>query len=56
VINIDRPPIHAVRTIGSIGWTSEIRAEIHPVSANAASTIRKVTSVAHAFLRHSGHQ
>jgi hypothetical protein len=33
----------AVRTIGSIGWTSEIRAEIQPVSANAASTITKVT-------------
>jgi hypothetical protein len=43
VINIDRPPILAVRTIGSIGWTSDIRAEIQPVSANAASTITKVT-------------
>jgi hypothetical protein len=43
VISIDRPPIPAVRTIGSIGWTSEIRAETQPVNANAASTITKVT-------------
>jgi hypothetical protein len=44
VISIDTPPILAVRTMGSIGWTSQIRAEIQPVSANAASTITKVTA------------
>src|SRR5487761_1752736 len=33
----------AVRTIGTIGWTCEIRADTHPVSASAASTITKVT-------------
>src|SRR6516162_10834401 len=34
----------AVRTIGTTGWTREIRAETHPVSASAASTTAKVTS------------
>jgi hypothetical protein len=38
VINIDRPPMLAVRIIGSIGWTSEIRAVIQPVSANAVAS------------------
>jgi hypothetical protein len=33
----------AVRIIGISGWTCEIRAEIHPVSASAASTMTKVT-------------
>ena len=33
----------AVRTIGTTGWTCEIRAETHPVSSSAASTITKVT-------------
>ena len=33
----------AVRIIGTIGWTCEIRADTHPVSASAASTITKVT-------------
>jgi hypothetical protein len=34
----------AVRSIGTVGRTREIRAETHPVSASAASTITKVTS------------
>ena len=34
----------AVRTIGTIGRTREVRAETHPVSASAASTTTKVTS------------
>jgi hypothetical protein len=34
----------AVRTIGTMGWTRENRAETHPVSASAASTTTKVTS------------
>ena len=34
----------AVRTIGNRGRTCEIRAETHPVSASAASTITKVTN------------
>src|SRR5215510_9489620 len=34
----------AVRTMGRIGWTSEICAEIQPVSASASSTITKVTA------------
>ena len=33
----------AVRTIGTMGWTCEIRAETHPVSASAANTTTKVT-------------
>jgi hypothetical protein len=33
-----------VRTIGRTGWTSEICAEIQPVSASASSTITKVTA------------
>src|SRR4029079_4452307 len=44
VIAIDRTPIAAVRTIGRTGWTSEICAEIQPVSASARITITKVTA------------
>jgi hypothetical protein len=43
VISIDKPPMAAVRTIGTTGWTCETRAETHPVSASAASTTTKVT-------------
>jgi hypothetical protein len=43
VISIDRPPMQAVRTIGTSGWTCAIRAATQPVSASAASTIAKVT-------------
>jgi hypothetical protein len=32
-----------VRIIGRAGWTSDIRAEIQPVNANASRTITKVT-------------
>ena len=42
-MSIDRAPIAAVRIIGRAGWTSDIRAEIQPVNANASSTITKVT-------------
>src|SRR5215470_5156242 len=39
-----RTPMAAVRTMGRIGGTSEICAEIQPVSASASSTITKVTA------------
>jgi hypothetical protein len=41
-MSIDKPPMAAVRIIGIIGRTSDIRAETHPVSASAASTTAKV--------------
>ena len=45
MINIERPPIHVVRTIGRIGWTSEIWAEIQPVSANRGDKVNAVIAL-----------